>query len=272
MRVDMAEFQNAMEIFKLLNKSNCRECNEATCLAFAAAVFQGRKQLAECPDLSVEIISRYSSAETKSKANDIDFEAAMASLQKQIEEVDLEQVAPRVGGVYAKDKLTLKILGKDFSIDTKGNISTDIHVHPWVAGPVFDYILKGGGPGIIGKWVPLRELPGGKDWYRLFGQRCEKPLKKLADTHTDLFEDLVEMFAGQQVERHYESDVSVVLYPLPKVPVLFCYWKPEDGLESDLHIFFDETAEDNLNIESIFTLGTGLVIMFEKISHRHAWN
>ena len=157
----MAEFQNAMEIFKLLNKSNCRECNEATCLAFAAAVFQGRKQLDQCPDLSPEIINQYSDTATQPKANDIDFEASMALLQKQIEEVDLAQIAHQVGGVYAKDKLTLKILGKDFSIDAKGNISTDIHVHPWVAGPVFDYILKGGGPGTNGQWVPLRELPGG---------------------------------------------------------------------------------------------------------------
>jgi len=36
----MAQIKNAMEIFKLLEKSNCRECNEKTCLAFAGAVFQ----------------------------------------------------------------------------------------------------------------------------------------------------------------------------------------------------------------------------------------
>jgi hypothetical protein len=53
------------------------------------------------------------------------------------------------------------------------------------------------------------------------------------------------------------------------VPLLICYWKPEDGLESSLNIFFDATAEENLNIESIYILGTGLVIMFEKLAVRH---
>ena len=48
-----------MEILKLLNKSNCGDCKEATCLAFAAAVFQGRKQLDECPHLEREIIDQY---------------------------------------------------------------------------------------------------------------------------------------------------------------------------------------------------------------------
>ena len=70
---------------------------------------------------------------------------------------------------------------------------------------------------------------------------------------------MIRLFEGRQVENHYASDISLVLHPLPKVPILICYWKPENGLESDLNIFFDSTAEQNLNIESIFTLGTGLV-------------
>jgi hypothetical protein len=59
------------------------------------------------------------------------------------------------------------------------------------------------------------------------------------------------------------------LHPLPKVPLLICYWKPEEDLASDLNIFFDSKAEENLNIESIYMLGTGLVIMFEKLALRH---
>ena len=39
--------------------------------------------------------------------------------------------------------------------------------------------------------------------------------------------------------------------------------------KSDLNIFFDSKAEENLNIESIYTLGAGLVIMFEKLALRH---
>ena len=120
-----------------------------------------------------------------------------------------------------------------------------------------------------GKWVPLRELPSGQDWYRLFGQRCEKPMKKLADTYPELFEDLVHIFNGERVTNHYQSDIALVLKPLPNVPLLICYWKPEEDLESDLNLFFDATAEENLNIEALYTLGAGMVIMFEKLALRH---
>lgn len=138
--------------------------------------------------------------------------------------------------------------------------------------PVLNYIMNGAGVSVSEKWVPFRELEGGKTWYRLFGQRCEKPLKKVADTYTDLFEDMIHLFKGRQVENHYSSDISLVLHPLPKIPILICYWKPEaeDGLESNLNIFFDSTAEKNLNIESIYTLATGLVLMFEKLALRHS--
>ena len=120
-----------------------------------------------------------------------------------------------------------------------------------------------------GNWVPLRELHGGKDWFRLFAQRCEKPLKAVADRYTDLFADMVALFNGRQVGRHFDADISVVLEPLPKLPVLICYWKPDEGMDSDLHLFFDDTADVNLDIEAIYTLGVGLVMMFEEITQRH---
>jgi hypothetical protein len=179
------------------------------------------------------------------------------------------EAADRTGGRYANGRLTIKILGKDFSINTKGQLSSDIHINSWVAAPVLNYVLKSRGLSPTGKWVPLRELEGGRDWDKFFTQRCEKPLKKVADTYTDFFKDMVEIFNGKPVLNHYQSDVSLVIHPLPKVPLLICYWKPEDGLPSTLNIFFDANALKNLPIESIYSIGAGLAVMFEKLSLRH---
>jgi hypothetical protein len=258
-----------MEIFKLLEKSNCRRCNKPTCLAFAAAVYQGQKSLDECPHLNIEIIKRYGAKAGNPIVLEQERDETIEELKKKITTTDLSSAAQRLGAMFNDEKLTIKILGKNFSVDTKGGITTDIHVHGWITIPVINYIIKGAGVPVSGKWVPFRELEGGKTWYRLFGQRCEKPLKKIADTYPDLFEDMIRLFNGRQVENHYSSDISLVLHPLPKVPILICYWKPEDGLESSLNVFFDSTAEENLNIESLYTLAAGLVMMFEKIALRH---
>ena len=55
------------------------------------------------------------------------------------------------------------------------------------------------------------------------------------------------------------------------VPVMICYWLPEDGLESNLNVFFDETADKNLDVSSVFSLGVGLAQMFGKIALRHGF-
>jgi hypothetical protein len=267
----MPQPKNAMEIFQLLDKSNCRECGEKTCLAFAGAVFKGKRQLKECPRLDPETIERFSREPEDQNAVEQNRDAYLEELKNEIADLDLARAAKRIGARFSDDKLTLKVLGKNFSVNTKGNLSTDIHINPWVAVPFLTYVLYGKGIPVSGNWVSFRELKDGKERYPLFQKRCEEPLKRVADTYTDLFDDMVHILSGKQVEKQFESDISVVLHPLPKVPVMVCYWLPEDGLESSLNVFFDETADQNLDIGSVFTLGVGLSQMFAKIAQRHGF-
>jgi len=267
----MPQPKNAMEIFQLLDKSNCRECGVKTCLAFAGAVFKGRRKLDECPKLDRETIERFSVEPEHQNVVEQNRDEYLKKLKNEIANLDLASAAKRVGAWFSGDKLTLKVLGKDFSVDTKGNLSSDIHIHPWVAIPFLNYVLYGKGLPVSGNWVSFRELKDGKERYPLFQKRCEEPMKRVADIYTNLFDDMVHILSGKQVEKQFESDISVVLHSLPKVPIMVCYWSPEDDFESSLNVFFDETADENLDIGSVFTLGTGLTQMFEKIALRHGF-
>lgn len=265
----MPQFTNLMEIFKLLDKTNCRKCNEKTCLAFAAAVFGGRRPLSDCPLVPPEIVRQYEADPARPPVGELDVDDQLADMRRRLGEIDLAAAAARIGGAFDGTRLVLKVMGKDFALDRHGAISTDIHVNPWITIPVLTYVLHCKGRPVKGEWVPLRELPGGQDWYRLFGQRCEKPMKRIADAYADLFADLVEIFNGRPVDHHYRSDVGVVLHPLPLVPLLICYWHPSEGMASDLNLFFDASAADNLGIGGIFALGAGITRMFEKLALRH---
>jgi len=265
----MSKINNPMEIYKLLDKSNCRQCSEATCLAFAAAVFRGQKKLDQCPRLDPGIVARFADGASVREEIKRDQDKVLQRLQGRIAAVDLARAAERLGGRHADGKLTLKILGKDFSVDDKGRLSSDIHIHSWIAVPVLSHILEGAGRRLTGQWVSFRELQNGRARYPLFEQRCEKALQKVADRYPDLFEDMIHIFNGRQVDNHYASDISLVLRPLPLVPVLICYWKPDDGLASTLNLFFDASVEYNLSIEALFALTAGLVTMFEKLALRH---
>lgn len=263
--------KNAMEIFQLLDKSNCRDCGEKTCLAFAGAVFQGHRAITECPKLDDSTIKRFSGSGSDHKSTEENREELMEAMRQCIAGIDFEETAARTGGRLHNDRLILKILGKDFGVDRQGNLFSDIHVNPWIAAPFYDYLLNAKGTEPTGQWVSFRELQDGKDRYPLFQKRCEEAMKRVADIYTDLFDDMVHLFSGKQVERQFQSDISVVLHPLPKLPVMICYWRPDEGLDASLNIFFDETADQNLNIGSIFSLGAGLAQMFQKLALRHGF-
>jgi hypothetical protein len=265
----MKVLNNTIEILKLLDKSNCGECGLPSCLAFATAVFKGQKQLSECPRLDHSMLEEYIIKSQSPLMPEQGSDDPLEVLKKRLVKIDLAEAAERLGEKFSNGKLTLKVCGKDFRVDTQGNFYSEIHIHSWITMPVLNYIIDGAGKEPEGNWISFRELKRSKDWYQFFVHQCEKPLKRVADSYTDLFEDMLHIFNGKRVENHYESDISLVLRPLPKLPFLICYWKPDEGLESSLNIFFDSTAKNNINIESIYSLGTGLVTMFEKIALRH---
>lgn len=265
----MSPPKNAFEIFQLLEKSNCGNCGEKTCLAFAGAVFRGQRRLSECPRLDPGVAARFSENSGMENAPEAEGAAHFDQLKKTITQIDLARAAERIGARFANERLTLKILGKDFGVDSSGSFYADIHVNHWVAIPFLTYVLYGKGRLPAGRWVPFRELKGGREGYPLFRKRCEEPLKRVADIYTPLFDDMVHLFGGRQVEQQFESDISVVLHPLPLVPIMVCYWRPDEGMQSSLNLFFDETTNENLDIGAVFALGSGLAQMLAKLAQRH---
>jgi hypothetical protein len=265
----MTRLKTPLEVYKLLQKSNCGQCGTATCMAFAAAVIKQEKRLADCPHLGADVLGQYeSNIEQQVNLEKIQ-EKTFKDLQEQIKAIDVVARYERLGARSTGSTIVVTCLGRDFEVDAQGRVLSSCHSHAWFSIPLLTYVLYGKGAAVSGKWVPFRELENGSMWERLFERRCEAPLKQIADAHAELFEDLISMFSGARSPDQFSSDISVVLYPLPKVPILICYWKPEEGMGSKLHVFFDDTAEQNLTIDSLFTLGTGLVRMLEKIMLKH---
>lgn len=266
----MSQYNNAMEIFKILPKTNCKKCNDSTCLAFASNVFLGKKPLELCPFIPPEFIDDKKTSKNKESLVEQQQKENFLKLKEAIQSCNLKEAADRCGGIFENGRLTLRIFGKPFTIDSQCNLISDIHINPWIIGPVLNYVLNCKGVPLTGEWVPFRELDGGREKNGLFVQRSEKSFKQIADRYTGMFKDLIHIFNGKKTEQLFESDIALVLYPLPKLPVLICYWQPEEGMESDLHLFFDSSADENANIDIVYSLFAGIVVMFEKLSLRHS--
>jgi hypothetical protein len=267
----MKQFKNSFEIYKLLNKSNCKECGERTCLAFSGKVFHEQNQLSDCPHVDQTTLKTYGGSiigELNKGENNI--ENVISKLKQEIRQIDLPSIANEIGGFFSEGKLALKVFGKDFYIHPNGEVSSDLHLNYWIIIPLLKYTNAHTKVPLTGKWISFRELTTGNSRYPLFRQRSELPMSKIAETYTGLFEDLILVFNGRQVENHNGSDISLVVHPLPMLPILISYWKPEEGFESNFNFLFDSSAEQNLEIEQINTICSGIAIMFQKLSIKHS--
>lgn len=265
----MSKLNNPLEIYKLLPRSNCRMCGVPTCMAFAAEVIKGEKRLDKCPHLESDIIKELDGKIIKKMSPEEQLRQLLVPLKQKVAAIDLAASVQRLGASFSGNRLTVKCLGKNFNVDVEGNITSECHINVWVTVPIFNYIINCAGSDPSLNWVPFRELKDGAMRNSLYEQRFEKPLKELTDRYPDLIEDMICIFSGKQVETKFSADISLVLYPLPKVPILVCYTKPVEDIPSKLNIFFDAGAQDNIDVDSLYRLCVGLLMMFEKIASRH---
>ena len=259
----MSEFANAMEVFKLLNKSNCRDCNETTCLAFASKVFLGQKDLGDCPHIKVD----KDLPRNEPKASDL----GIPALWEKIRALDFREAAQRTGGRMDGERLMLRVLGKPLALDREGHFVTDIHAKPWMTKPILGYVLHSKGLALKDQWIAYRDIPGGREMEGLFMRRVVRPLKRIADTHSSLFEDLARLFSGKRADGLQGADIALTLYPLPLLPMTIGYWLPEEGMDSQLHIFFDASAGENGGYDVVFRLVAGMARMFERLVETHGF-
>jgi len=266
----MSNFKSPLDIYKILNKSNCRQCRVATCMAFAALVFKGEKTLDSCPHIDRDLLEQFGGETVGRSTPEQNEEEVLRQLKSEITAVDFPAAAERLGARLVGDKLAIKCLGKNFFVDGEGNIDSECHVNAWLKIPLLSYIASGKGGGLRNNWIKFAQLEEGMAWNPFFLKRCEEPLKRIADADERLFFDIIQVFGGTKLNEGSSADWSLIIYPLPRVPFLIRYWNPEEDFESDLKLFFDESTEFNLNVEAIYLLGRGIVEMFKSIMLRHS--
>lgn len=241
-----------------------------SCMAFAVAVIQGQKSLDDCPAIDMESHRDLSGAIVNRNTLAAEQEQSLHRFRQEIKSIDLEVAAQRIHAPTKEGMIVINCLGKDFRVDATGKMISSCHQNPWVEVPLLNYILHSKGIQPSGEWIPFNELPGAEPWKRFFAHRCEQDMQKIADTHTDLFFEILSLFGAQALTGITNADHSLAIHPLPQVPFLINYWLGEDAFPSKLNILFDQTATENSAIEPLYLLGRGLVEMIRKLVVRHS--
>jgi hypothetical protein len=209
-----------------------------------------------CPYIDRETLRSLDGNVARRSSREEEQQEMLFRLRQDAAKIDFLSAAARLGVQLRDGRLAINCLGKDFCIDSAGAMWSDI--------------IHGKGRKLSGKWVAFGELPGAAEWSKFFSHRCEEAMRQLADAHPELIFEILHLFGATPAADVTNADQSLVVSPLPGLPMLINYWKPEDNFASKLNILFDRTATDNLNIESIYLLGRGLVEMFRALIVKHS--
>ncbi len=118
------------------------------------------------------------------------------------------------------------------------------------------YLAQARGTELQGKWITFKELPGGQIYIEPYQNRTTKPFLKYFGQKQEKF---VELAAALEGKASSFGDVSMVLRPFPRIPILFVLWEGDEEFPPSTNILYDASAPDYLPTED-YALLPGLII------------
>lgn len=256
---------NAIEIYKKLPKKNCGECRQKSCMPFALSLLKGEAELPECPYLTEDEVN-----ELKKMIVHSDWrEDLILRLKEEVRDVDFSEVAAHIGAELHDKTLMLKCMGREFFIDSGGEVSTKGFITPWIKILLLHYIKIGGRADLSGKWVSYDKLRSGMIKISSFTRDCEEPLREMFDRDIQKVGLILGRF-GAETREDFPTKQAWHIKLLPKIPVAILYWPSDAEFTSKVKILFDSTADKFLDAESIIFLVEGLVYNIEAALSRPA--
>ncbi|OQX19433.1 MAG: hypothetical protein BWK76_04480 [Desulfobulbaceae bacterium A2] len=252
------------EFLRLVPKTNCGDCGQPGCLAFAVAVTRGGANPRQCPHLAPAALEQLGLPAAKpggieqvehlGRERDL---ALVAYLQSKIHPLDFCLVAPQLGAVWhaeAPDRLFFDYLARRVAVGKTAVLLDGQPLHdPRDQILLYNYVASGGRSAVTGEWLGLEGLPNSISKVRTLAVYCEA---RLASRYRGRPETLARhccQLGGWVGEQASGAAVASVLPVLPRVPQQLLFWdeEPEDGFAPRVKILFDRQVLDYLDLESL---------------------
>jgi hypothetical protein len=253
-----------MEVLKTLPRTNCGECGQATCLAFATQVIKEGEDLGRCPYLTEAAQAMAADIENQQAAGlgrrRESIAIAMEALQEKVAPLDLASLADGIGADYGEQNgcpyLDLDYFGHRLRVfKDKVCYPEGMEANPWDAILLYNYIASQGQTEPTDTWITFQSLPNSvsktKTLKRLEGELASHFAGKQAQ-----LQEAAAHLRAATVRTAGDADLQLAFHPLPKVPVLLLFWEAdlEENFPAQVHFLFDGNVSDYLDLESLLFL------------------
>jgi hypothetical protein len=174
-------------------------------------------------------------------------------LWKSVREIPPYEIAVRAGAEYDEDHRTfgISVYNEKFIVDVdKKMISGPDQVRKSHLLPLFllHYLACAKDIPLSNILVSPHQLTGGPFFFRA---SHELPLPKIAEKFENNIEKFLERGKRLGGEKVDYGDAAVKLHLLPRIPLIFVFWKKDQEFESRVNLILDKGIEEQMTLEGV---------------------
>ncbi len=253
-----------MEVLKNLPRTNCGECGQPTCLAFAIQVIKEGEDLNKCPHLTGAGADMVEAVQTQQEAGvgrrRESLAISLEVLQEKVAPLDFAALAGGLGATYGEEAgrpfLSLIYFGHRVQVfKDELRYPPGAPADPWDAILLYNYIASRGNEPVADRWIAYNSLPNSVSKAKTLA-RLEQKLADHFASRTAQLQERVQQLGGEPTTVGEDADVKAVFWPLPKTPLLLLFWdaEAEEGFAPQAKILFDAGVPYYLDLEAMLFL------------------
>jgi len=252
--------KTAVEIYKLLPKTNCGTCGMTNCFGFAVKVASGQASITACATLNDAAKSALAAEmDEPQAARGTVWEQALASLQPKIQALDFTRVAAVFGAdLVAPDTLELLFLNEHYRI-TKNKIvdAQGREPVPFISILMYNHLCSPDPPPLSGEWITFSSVPASHAKDKAWAGHVEEIIAKHFTANVEGLKIACERLGGIPAEVKGGHDTAYEFRFFPKYPALLLFYDavPDEDFPAQCKILLDRNVDRYLDIESIVLLG-----------------
>ncbi|HXX58627.1 MAG TPA: DUF3786 domain-containing protein [Thermodesulfovibrionales bacterium] len=254
---------NPLAVYKLLPKTNCGECPQKTCMAFAVALKVDPDVIGGCRYIGQEKVTSIKAMLVTGDWR----EELIKSLSEEVSKLDFGVIAADLGAHVVDGRLLIRCIGVDHLVGRDGAISPD-RENRWIKILLLHYVRNKGRGGFTGRWISFSEMKGGFVKASSFARECEEPLEELMKSDFQGVSAVLSRLGASPVVG-YPADYASEISLLPRVKSLIIYRGGDEEFPPSLNILFDAASGHFLDVESIMFLCEGLVHTVTMLLREH---
>ncbi len=252
--------KTAVDIYKLLPKTNCGTCGTPTCFGFAAKVAARMASITACANLSDEAKAALAGeADEQQTSRGTVYEQVLVSLRPKIAALDFAKTAAFFGAdLIDPDMLELTFLGDKYRIarerifDKNGKEPV-----PFISILIYNHLSMPNPPTPSGEWITFSSVPASHAKDKAWAGHVEEVIARHFTGNVEGLKQACERLGGVRSAVKGSHDAAYEFRFFPQYPVLLQFYDavPAENFPAQCKLLLDKHVNRYLDIESIVVLG-----------------